>query len=119
LDNPMIEEISDYIAVFPQRQRVQLERLYQLIATNVPDNTEERFSWKMPSFYLQGYVAHFSGSKNHIGLHIGSEGVKRFETKLTDFSCTKSTVHLSYDKPLPQELIIEIIKWRIKENIKQ
>jgi len=112
----MIKEIKEYIASFSEIKQERLLELYVVIKENVPKETEERITWNMPTFYLKGFLIHFSGQKKHIGLHIGTTTVEEFKNKFSNMKHTKSTLHLPYEKDLPRKLIEEIIKYKVKEN---
>ena len=72
---------------------------------------EERISWSMPTFRKGHNIIQFAAHKNHIGLYAGTEAVIEFAERLKDCKTSKGTIQLSYDCPLPSELIREIARW--------
>lgn len=84
----------------------------------VPD-AEETISYGIPTFKLNGNLVHFAAYKNHIGFYPGSSGVNKFSEKLTQYKYSKGTIQFPINKPLPYGLIREIVRFRVKENLKQ
>ena len=73
----------------------------------------------MPTFVLHGNLVHFAAYKNHIGLYPTPSGIEAFKHELSDYKGAKGSVQFPVGKPLPYELISEIVKFRVAENIKQ
>ena len=46
----------------------------------------------------------------------GVQKVEEFREQLSDYKTSKGTIHLSYNKPLPVELIKAIAKWCNEAN---
>lgn len=112
-----METISEYIQQFDVEKQAILNTMYQLIKDNIPPETTERMSWAMPTFYLNGNLVHFAMNKSHIGLYPGENGVKMFEDQLVDYKHSKGAIQFPLNKPLPTKLIIDIVKFRVKENL--
>jgi uncharacterized protein YdhG (YjbR/CyaY superfamily) len=72
----------------------------------------------MPTFFQQGNVVHFAAHKNHIGFYPTSSGIEVFKDKLNEYKSSKGAVQFPFDKPVPYELISEITKFRVAQNIK-
>mgnify|MGYP000858736044 CR=1 FL=1 len=108
--------IGEYIKTCPAEVQGRLNRLYAVIKEEAPQ-AEERMSWSMPTFYLKGNLIHFACHKNHIGLYPGASGVAVFEDRLRDYKTSKGAIQLPNNKPLPEQLIREIVRFRIKENM--
>ena len=70
----------------------------------------------MPTFFNNGVLVHFAAFKKHIGFFPGSSGVEAFIKELEEFDCSKGTIRIPYDKPLPLNLITEIVRFRFEEN---
>ena len=110
--------IDEYIASFPEDKQVLLESMRATIKAAAP-GAEERISYGMPSFALNGYLVYFAATKNHIGLYPASSGVpEAFNDELSKYKGTKGSVHFPYGQPLPMELITRIVQFRVIENQK-
>ncbi len=115
----MHEDIKKYIDSFSKEIQDRLIEMYNIIKEVVPDETSEKISWQMPTFYLNGNLVHFAAQKNHIGLYPGASGIENFIEIFDErgLKYSKGAVQFKYVNELPKELIQEIVKFRIKENI--
>ena len=57
---------DEYIAGFPPKVRVILKRIRATVR-RAPPGAEERISYRMPSFSLNGVLIYFAAFQNHIG----------------------------------------------------
>ena len=117
-NNITFTSIDEYIVQFPIGIQEILETLRKVIKESAPD-AEEKISYKMPTFALHGNLVHFAAYKNHIGFYPGSSGINAFKHKLSEYKSSKGAVQFPLEKPLPYELISEIVQFRITENIKK
>ena len=109
------ETVDEYIAMYDGEIRERMENLRALILSCSPDITE-KIAWGMPTFVLNGNLVHFSAQKRHIGFHPGASGVEAFTKKTADYKHSKGTVQLPHDKPIPYDLIREVVMFRAREN---
>ena len=107
--------VDTYISSFKGEVRERMERLRELIHSCSPDITE-KIAWGMPTFVLNGNLVHFSGEKRHIGFHPAPSAIEAFADKLTGCKYSKGTIQLPYDKPMPYDLIREIVAFRVNEQ---
>jgi uncharacterized protein YdhG (YjbR/CyaY superfamily) len=115
MENKKVDTIDEYIAAWPLEIRKKLKQIRIVMKKSVPD-AEERISYRMPMFYLNGVLVYFAAFKNHIGFFPTASGVKEFKDKLQDYKTTKGTIQFPYDKPIPLELVKKIVLFRAKEN---
>ena len=113
----VFKTIDEYIQQFSPEIQEKLQSLRKVIKEHAP-NAEERMSWQMPTFVLHGNLVHFAVHKKHIGFYPGSSGVELFKQKSEEYKTSKGAVQFPLDKPLPYELISEIVRFRVAENIK-
>lgn len=109
------QNIDEYIALFPPDVAQRMIQIRKLIRETSPKATE-KISWRMPTFYLNGNLIHFAGFKSHIGIYPGAEGVAAFEDRLADYHHSKGAIQLPHGKPLPMDLIRDIVKFRTAQN---
>ena len=57
--------------------------------------------------------------KNHIGLYPTSSGTQAFKQELSVYKSSKGSVKFPLDKPLPLDLISNIVRFRVAENLKK
>jgi uncharacterized protein YdhG (YjbR/CyaY superfamily) len=113
-----IKSIDEYIAVFPEDIQKTLRGLRATIKTSAPD-AEERISYQIPTFFLNGNLVHFAAFQKHIGFYPTSSGIRAFKHELAAFELSKGTVRFPIGKPLPLKLIGRIVKFRVAENLKK
>jgi len=109
--------IDDYIAAFPKNIQVILEEIRQIIRSSAPD-AEEAISYQIPTFKLNGNLVHFAAFKKHIGFYPAPSAIKAFKEEISEYRVSKGTIKFPVDKPIPLDLISEIVKYRVKENLK-
>lgn len=111
-------DIDEYIACFPIDIRVILRQLRTAISNAAPDATE-KISYQMPTFYFYGNLVHFAAYKNHIGFYPAASGIAAFSKEIETYKNSKGAVQFPIDKPLPLDLIVKIVKFRIAENLER
>jgi len=109
--------VDAYIAAQDETVQPKLKELRAIIRAAIPD-AQEKISWSMPTFWKGQNLIHFAASKKHIGLYPGGEATTVFAEELTDFSVSKGTIRLPYDKELPASLIGKIARWCYQEYAK-
>ena len=109
--------VDEYIALFPPDIRKLLEKVRETIRKAVP-KAEEVISYQMPTFKLNGKaLVYFAGYEKHIGFYPVPSGIAAFKKELSVYKQGKGSVQFPLDKPLPLELIKEIVEFRAKENL--
>lgn len=117
MEENKIESIDEYILSFPPEIQEILVALRKVIKEAAPD-AQERMSWKMPTFVLNGNLVHFAVHKNHIGFYPAPSGIDAFKNELSEYKGTKGSIHFPIKKSLPYELVSKIVKFRVAENKK-
>ncbi len=107
--------IDEYIATFPPDIQTLLCQLRAAIHEAAPE-AEETISYQMPAFRQNGVLVYFAAFKNHIGFFPTSTGIDAFKDKISAYKTSKGTIQFPIDKPLPLDLIKEIVRARVKQN---
>jgi uncharacterized protein YdhG (YjbR/CyaY superfamily) len=110
------KNIDAYVASFPKETQKILEQLRTIIREAAPE-AEETIKYAMPTFTLKGNLIHFAAFKNHIGFYPTPSGIIAFKKELSVYEGAKGSVKFPIEKPLPFDLIAEIVKFRVKENL--
>lgn len=110
--------IDEYITTFPQDIQKILKELRAAIKAAAPD-AEEKVSYQMPTFFLNGNLVHFAAFKKHIGFYPTPSGIEAFQKELSVYEGAKGSVQFPIDEPMPLKLISRIVKFRAAENIKK
>ena len=71
----------------------------------------------MPTFTLHGNLVHFAAFKQHIGFYPTPSGTEHFQAALARYKGGKGSVQFPLDEPIPYDLITEIVKFRVEENL--
>jgi len=108
--------IDEYIATFPEAVQGILQELRRVIGESAPEATET-ISYQMPTFKLNGNLVHFAAFKNHISLFPTPSATEAFKEKLAKYKTSKGTIQFPLNEPIPFELVREIVKFRVKENL--
>lgn len=109
-------DIDAYIAAFPPSIRARLRKMRTAIRRAAPD-AREKISYRIPTFALCGNLVHFAAFEHHIGFYPGASGVKKFARKLGAYEFAKGSVQFPHDRPLPLDLVAEIVRFRLAENL--
>ena len=109
--------IDEYLAALSGDKRAALERLRKIIRAAAP-GAEERISYQLPAFRLDGkWLLWFGAAANHCAIY-GVVGARKDELKGYDTS-GKGTIRFQTDNPLPATLVRKLLKARITENAAQ
>ena len=110
--------IDEYITTFTKDIQKILQELRAAIKAAAPDS-EEKISYQMPTFFLNGNLVHFAAFKKHIGFYPTPSGIEAFQKELSVYDGAKGSVQFPIDEPMPLKLISRIVKFRAAENIKK
>lgn len=103
-------DVDEYIARAPAGTRAALAELRAIIRSAAPE-AEERISYGMPYYNLNGRLAYFSLHSHHIGLYPADRGAAE-AVGLTSHFVEKSTLQFPLDQPLPADSIRTFIAQR-------
>ena len=110
------KNIDEYIGSFPKDIQKTLEQLRATIKKAAPA-AEEKISYAMPTFVLNGNLVHFAAYKNHIGFYPSPSPIEVFKDDLTGYITSKGAIQFPIDQPLPLDLITKIVRFRVKEKL--
>ena len=109
--------IGAYITAFPPAVRRRLSAMRATIRRHAP-KAEERISYRIPTYVLNGNLVHFAAFARHIGFYPGPSGITAFQEALSRYKSAKGSVQFPHDEPLPLDLVADIVKFRVAENTK-
>lgn len=118
MDNKKTEyqSIDEYIQSFPESIQKKLVELRAVIKEEAPQ-AQEKISWQMPTFYLNGNLVHFAAHSKHIGFYPGASGIDAYKSEFSNNKYAKGSVQFPNEEPLPIELIKKIVRFRVSENL--
>jgi uncharacterized protein YdhG (YjbR/CyaY superfamily) len=112
---PGYSSIDDYINSFPENVQERLTQIRLLIRKIAP-GAQEKISYQMPAFYLNGNLVYFAAHSRHIGLYPTPSGSTKFKHELSRYKQGKGSIQFPLEEPLPVELIKKIVKYRVEQN---
>lgn len=110
-----MDSTDEYIANCPEDVRKILKELREVIKEAAPE-AQEKISYQMPCFTLNGNLVYFAACKNHIGFYPTPSGIEAFKDELSVYKSSKGAVQFPLDKPMPYDLVRRIVKFRVEEN---
>ncbi len=120
MDNAVFKTIDEYISGLSQEARLYLEEIRKIVHDTVPE-AEELINYNMPAFALRkggkrDQQIMVAGYKKHVGLYPHPATMMHFKETLAEYKTGKGSVQFPLDKPLPKQLIADMVKY-LKEQI--
>lgn len=113
------EGVNKYISNLPVEQQIALERVRQIIKNTVPE-AQEYLSYKMPAYHFHGMIGGFAAFKNHCSFFPwDSKTIDVFKDELTGFKTSAGTIQFTPEKPLSEELLQKILRYRVASNLEK
>lgn len=99
-----------------EEQTEGLTSLREIIREQAP-LAQEKLSYQMPAFFLNGPLVYFAAYVKHIGFYPTSSGISAFKSKITKYKNSKGAVQFPIEEPLPKGLIKQMVRFRVTENM--
>lgn len=111
------QTIDDYIeqAAVPEVRTI-LQKIRATIHQAAPA-AEEKISYRIPTFTLEGNLVHFAAFKNHIGFYPPVKGDAKLRQAVAVYAGEKGNLRFPLDEAIPYALIARIVKARVRENL--
>ena len=94
--------------------RAILKRIRLTILKSAP-GAQEKISYRMPSFVLNGVLAYIGGFKEHVGFYPPVRDPK-LRREAAPYTGEKGNLRFRYDEPIPYDLISRIVESRVAEH---
>jgi uncharacterized protein YdhG (YjbR/CyaY superfamily) len=108
--------VDEYINNQPRDIRPILNQVRELILRMAPE-AQEHISYAMPAYKLNGKpLVYFAAQKKHLGLYATPSGHEKFAEQLSAYKQGKGSVQFPFNKPIPYDLIEDIVEFRVQEN---
>lgn len=109
--------VDDYIQTFPEDVQKILYHIRSIIKEEAPQ-AQEKMSYSMATYILNGLiVVHFAGFKYHVGFYPTPTTIVHFKDKIQGYKYSENTIQFSYEQPIPYDLIREIVRYRVQQNV--
>jgi uncharacterized protein YdhG (YjbR/CyaY superfamily) len=112
------QTIDEYIAGYPPDIQQILEKIRTTVREAAPDAIET-ISYQIPTFKLEGNLVHFAAFKKHIGFYPAPSGIEQFDEQLSKYKRAKGSIRFPLDEAIPYDLISEIVRFRVRENLER
>lgn len=109
------ETTDEYIATFSGTVLQYLKKMRSIVRKASPE-AKEVISYNMPAVLQDGVLVYYAGYKNHIGFYPTGSGIEHFKELLSDYKWSKGAIQFPLDRPLPEQLITDIVRFRLTEN---
>jgi len=112
-----LASVREYLAAVPHPMRKVLSAMRAAIRQTAP-KAEEKISYGIPTYKLNGPLIHWAAFKNHASLIGVDKGLlKHFAAELAPFKTAGSTIRFTAENPLPAALVKKIVKYRVAQNL--
>ncbi len=109
--------IDEYIAECSPEVQAILQQIRAVIRQSAP-GAQEAMKYRLPTFTLMGRnLVHFGAFKNHIGFYPTPSGTAKFKEELSAYQGAKGSVRFPLSKPIPYDLIAQIVAFRVTETL--
>jgi uncharacterized protein YdhG (YjbR/CyaY superfamily) len=106
--------VEAYLADVPEAHRAALQALREQIRVAAPDAVEV-ITYQMPGFKHKGkYLVAYASFKAHCSMFPGGVA-ENYRDRLPDALIRKGTIQFTPDKPLPADVVRDIIRDRVAE----
>ena len=111
-----VSAMDDYLDGLPGEQRAAFERVRSVV-TDVAPEAEEGESYGMPAYIYSGRpLLAFRAAKNHLSVFpFSPEAIEAVEGRLEGFDLSKGTIRFTPDKPVPDEVLADLVRARMGE----
>lgn len=111
-----MKTVVEYIENQPEAVRPILEKLRALIFQIAPEAQEE-IAYAMPAYKLHGKpLVYFAAQTKHLGFYATPSGHEKFTSRLAEYKHGKGSVQFPFTRPIPFDLIEDIVRFRVLEE---
>lgn len=112
------QTVDSYMAHIESDEfRQALSDLRALLRAEMPE-AEEVISYGIPTFKMHSPVLHYGAFAKHCSLFLGYTTTE-FEAELTGFKTSKGTIQFTPSKPIPQDLLLRMVRRRLEDHLER
>lgn len=113
-----MKTVEDYFDHQPEETRNFLLEIRRCIL-KVNPNATELFNYHIPSYTLveggkREQQIMIAGYKKHVGFYPHPTTIEKFDKELSEYKKGKGSVQFPLNKPLPLDLIEEMVRYRME-----
>jgi uncharacterized protein YdhG (YjbR/CyaY superfamily) len=115
-ENATVSAVDDYLAGLPSAERGALERVRVVLLGVLPE-ADEGTSYGMPAFrYREHPVLGFRAAAKHLSVFpFSPDAIRAVESRLGDWDLSKGTIRFTPAKPLPDDVLADLVTARQRE----
>ena len=115
-DDAHVSAVDDYLNGLPPAQKAALERVRAVVEAVAPE-AEEGVSYGMPAFLYAGRpLLGFRAAKRHLSVFpFSPAAIEAVKDRLGGFDLSRGTIRFSPDKPLPEDVLSDVVRARKEE----
>jgi uncharacterized protein YdhG (YjbR/CyaY superfamily) len=108
--------MDDYLDGLPPAQKAAFERVRSLVEGAVPE-AEQGVSYGMPAFIYAGRpLLAFRAAKRHLSVFpFSPAAIEAVDDRLEGFDLSKGTIRFSPDRPVPEDVLADVVRARKRE----
>lgn len=112
------QSVNEYFDNQPEQTKKALLELKECILQAVP-NATELLNYNIPAYALikdgkREQQIMIAGYKKAVGFYPHPKTMEKFDSELKDYNKGKGSVQFPLDRPLPKDLIIRMIRYRME-----
>lgn len=116
---PKFKTVAEYFSKQPTDTQKTLLALKKIILKTIPE-AEELINYDIPAYALvkggkRDKQIMIAGYKKFAGFYVGRGILENFAKELSEYVVGKASVQFPNNQPLPEKLIIEIIRFKKKQ----
>ena len=111
------ESIDDYITMQETELQPIMKKVCEIIREAAPGSAEV-ISCHMPTFKIgSSNLIQLAAHKNHLGFYPFDDAVNAFADRISleGYKFNKGCIHFPWSKPIPYELISQIVQYRVAQ----
>lgn len=108
--------VDDYISKCSPEVQEILQKIRRIVRKAAPE-AEEKVSYQMPAFALNGMLIYYAAFKNHIGIFPPVTGDARFQKDVAAYRGSRGNFKFPLNSPMPYGLIERLVSFRLKEHL--
>jgi uncharacterized protein YdhG (YjbR/CyaY superfamily) len=108
--------MDDYLDGLAPEDKAALERVRAVVVGAAPEAEEGR-SYGMPAFMYAGRpLLGFRAAKKHLSIFpFSPAAIDAVKDRLGDFDLAKGTVRFTADRPVPEDVLADLVRTRKQE----
>ncbi len=116
----MAPVVDDYLDGLPAAQKAAFERVREVVVAAAPE-VEEGTSYGMPAFLYAGRpLLGFRAAKQHLSLFpFSPAAIEAVKHRLEGFDLARGTIRFSPDRPVPDDVVAELVRLRRQELLRR